>query len=408
MPSSRKPHPSPSPSSSGRSQAGVLVLPEFLGPALAAGHPWIYRDHIPRGCRWPSGTFVPFVAGSFRGWGLWDDESAIALRVFSAGPEPSPELFRQRVASASELRREFLPARTNAYRLLYGEGDFLPGVVVDVYDGFATMVTYAKSLDAVVPHVVEALVASVPLRGIAIRRSSGDDAPAAARLEILWGETPPANLTIEEYGWRFHADLEVGQKTGLFLDQRENRHFIETVSANRTVLNLFSYTGGFSVYAAGGGARRVTSVDIAKAAMARAEDNFRLNQMEPKAHQFVVSDCYEYLRQLSQEGRRFDLVISDPPSLARNRQQVHAARRAYLKLSALGISRVEAGGIYAGASCTAQISPDVFREILGEAAAQVGRRLQIVHEASHAPDHPIGAGHKEGRYLKFVVGRVLG
>jgi 23S rRNA (cytosine1962-C5)-methyltransferase len=407
MPSPRKPYQPPRGSPLGHPQAGGLVLPEFLGPALAAGHPWIYRDHIPRGCHWPSGTFVPFTAGSFRGWGLWDEESAIALRVFSAGPEPCRELFRQRVAQASELRREFLPARTNAYRLLYGEGDFLPGVTVDVYDGFAAMVTYANALDSVVPWVVDALVACVPLRGIAIRRDSGDDAPGTSRLETLWGEPPPANLTIEEYGWRFHADLEVGQKTGLFLDQRENRHFIESVSANRTVLNLFSYTGGFSVYAAGGGARRVTSVDIAKAAMARAEDNFRLNQMDPKVHQFVVADCYDYLRQQELEGRRFDLVISDPPSLARNRQQVHTARRAYVKLSALGISRVEVGGIYAGASCTAQISPEVFREILGEAAAQAGRRLQIVHEASHAPDHPIGAGHKEGRYLKFVVGRVL-
>jgi 23S rRNA (cytosine1962-C5)-methyltransferase len=390
-----------------RSASGALVLPEFLAPALDAGHPWIYRDHVPHGRSWPTGTFVPFAAGAFRGWGLWDEESAIALRVFSDGTEPSEALIRQRVAQAYELRCEFLPPRTNAYRLLYGEGDRLPGLTVDVYDGHAIMVTYAKALTALIPWVKAALVACVPLKGLSLRRSSDEDTDTQSRLETLWGEPPPKDLVIEEHGYRFFADLEQGQKTGLFLDQRENRRFIQNTTANRTVLNLFSYTGGFSLYAAGGGARRVTSVDIAKGAMLRAEDNFRLNQMDPKDHEFVVADCFDHLRRLEQEGRRFDLVISDPPSLARNRHQVHAATRAYLRLSALGLGRVEPGGLYAGASCTAQIAPEVFREILGEAAGRAGRRLQIIHEAGHAPDHPTLAGHKEGRYLKFVVGRVL-
>jgi 23S rRNA (cytosine1962-C5)-methyltransferase len=174
-----------------------------------------------------------------------------------------------------------------------------------------------------------------------------------------------------------------------------------------SLLNLFCYTGGFSVVAAQHGAARVTSVDRAEPAVARARDNFALNGCATEAHEFVTADCYEYLAQAIEQQRQFDTVMCDPPSLARNRSQLEAAIRAYTLLNARGMRCTKPGGFYGAASCTAQVSPEAFRQLLGEAARRAGRRLQIVHEAGHAPDHPHFAAHPEGRYLKFIVGRVL-
>jgi len=386
-----------------------LTLPEFLAEGLLGGHPWIYQNHLPKGPSLPSGGWVRFRAGACSGYALYDATSPIALRVFSLGDErPSPGLIARRIEDAAALRHELLPPRTTAFRALFGEADGLPGLTVDVYAGYAVLVTYAEALDTVVPWLIEPLVAHFGLRGLVRRRDT--EPGQAATLELLAGEPPPNDLVIEENGHRFYADLAHGQKTGLFLDQRDNRRYLAELAVNRSVLNLFSYTGGFSVYAARAGAKRVTSVDISKGAMKRAVENFELNGLPAKAHEFVTADCYEYLKQLSfgpERRRAFELVICDPPSLARNRHQVHGAVRAYQKLNALALGAVAEHGWYAAASCTSQISPESFREILAQAARAAGRRLQLIHEAGHASDHPVLAGHKEGRYLKFVVGRVL-
>ncbi len=386
-----------------------LTLPEFLAEGLLGGHPWIYRNHLPKGPSLPSGSWVRFRAGACAGYALYDATSPIALRVFSLGEEPpSQSLIARRIDDAAALRRELLPPRTTAFRALFGEADGLPGITVDVYAGFGVLVTYADALEVVVPWLIQPLVEHFALRGLVRRRDT--EPGRAATLELLAGEQPPEELVIEEHGHRFYADLAHGQKTGLFLDQRDNRLYLADFAVNRSVLNLFSYTGGFSVYAARAGAKRVTSVDISKGAMKRAVENFELNGLPSDAHEFVTADCYEYLKQLTAAGgyrQRFDLVICDPPSLARNRHQMHGAVRAYQKLNTLALGAVAEHGWYAAASCTSQISPEAFREILADAARVAGRRLQLIHEAGHAPDHPVLAGHKEGRYLKFVVGRVL-
>jgi 23S rRNA (cytosine1962-C5)-methyltransferase len=204
-----------------------------------------------------------------------------------------------------------------------------------------------------------------------------------------------------------HVDWYLGQKTGLFLDHRENRRFMGDLCAGKRVLNLFSYTGAFSLYAARAGATSVTSVDISQPAARAARGNFELNGIDPEPHEFVAEDVFEFLERARQASTKYDVVICDPPSFANSRDQQKNALRAYVSVNSAGLRVLEENGIYAGASCTAQVSPDAFRGVLAEAAVNAKRRFQIFHDAGHAPDHPIFAGHPEGRYLKFIVGRAL-
>jgi 23S rRNA (cytosine1962-C5)-methyltransferase len=383
-----------------------LVLPTSLSDQLALGHPWIYRDHVPQDLDLPSGSWVHVRAGSSEAYALWDRTSPIALRVFSRHGPPDAAWFRKRVSEALALRAPLRAGSTNAFRVLYGEGDGVPGLTVDLYDRHAVLVTYADSVDTLVPDVVRELKRELSLDGVLQRRRGAGE--GADRVVLLDGREPPRPLIVSEHGVRFVADLYAGQKTGLFLDHRENRAYVRSVARGADVLNLFAYTGGFSVYAALGGARRVTSVDIAPAAIAAARENFAENGVAAELHEAVAADVFAYLEKARREARRFDLVICDPPSFASSQSKQYAALRAYARLNALGLSLLSEGGLYAAASCTAQVSPEAFRHTLAQAAARAGVRLQIIHDVGQPVDHPIFVGHPEGRYLKFVVGRVLG
>lgn len=383
----------------------ALLLPEALEGRLDAGHPWVYRDHVPARFSARAGDFVKLECGRFSGWGLWDADSPIALRVFSRRERPDAAWVKARLDEAWELRARLMPPETNAFRLLFGEGDQLPGIVVDVYAGFAIVVSYSSALGQVASWVAEALAARPEIRGVCERVTRRKDrAPSLRRLS---GEPPPEVVLIDEYGLRYEVDFEAGQKTGLFLDHRDNRRYLRGLSAGRRVLNLFSYTGAFSVSCAAGGASHVTSVDIAAPAIEAAARNVAHNQLPAEVHDGVAADVFEFLESARAAGKRWDIVIADPPSFASSRAELFGALRAYKKLHAAALSVLTPGGLYAGASCTAQVSPDAFRQTMAEGAAKVRQRLTVVHEVAHAPDHPYAAGHLEGRYLKFVLCRAL-
>ncbi len=383
----------------------TLELPAQLKRGLQAGHPWVYRDHVPRGFRAASGTWVQIRSGGYTAYALWDETSRIALRLFSEQRVPDADWVRARIEQALALRKTVLGEDTSAYRLLYGEGDGIPGLTVDVYGQFAAIVTYADSLEAVVPWVVRALADLLKLHGVVRRARVRDGEPP--RLEVLHGRLPPRDLIVSEHGLRMHVDLFLGQKTGLFLDHRENRRFLADLCVGKRVLNLFSYTGAFSLYAARAGAERVTSVDMSQPAARAARANFELNGLDSDAHEFLAEDVFEFLERTKQKKQTFDVVICDPPSFANSRDQLKNALRAYVRVNSAGLRVLEIGGIYAAASCTAQVSVDAFRSMLAESAVNAKRRYQIFHDAAHASDHPVFAGHPEGRYLKFVVGRAV-
>jgi 23S rRNA (cytosine1962-C5)-methyltransferase len=375
----------------------TLQIDPKLEAAIAEGHPWVYHNHLPRHDL-ETGEWVRVQAGKAFAYGLYDDRSTIAVRLFGR-EEPSSSLIQQRVQAALEWRAALFDSSTNAHRLISGENDFLPGVTVDRYERYAVVQTYADCLDTILPDVIKALSkSSLGLKGI-LRRNEDK------QLEALWGQLPPPELTVLENGLKIIANLYDGQKTGLFLDHRDNRAFLERLSNGKTVLNLFAYTGAFSLYAARGGASKVSSVDIAPAAMKDAARNFALNGFDPEAHEFIAADCFALLEQYAREGRRFDLVILDPPSLARSKDNRFAAARAYKKLNALALRCVNDGGLLATASCTSQISPEQFKDILLEAASDAKKRVQIVQENGQAMDHPVT--FFEGRYLKFVLTRTV-
>jgi 23S rRNA (cytosine1962-C5)-methyltransferase len=377
-----------------------LDLPASLKSSLDRGHPWVYRNQVPGNPGLPTGTWVRLRCGGFSAYGLWDASSPIAIRIFSRREVPDAGWVAGRVAESWAGRSRVRATATTAYRWIYGEGDGLPGLVVDLYAGYAVVRSYADSVEVVVPWLVEALHAHTRLHGILWRRVSGSS-------EILWGRPPPADLVVEEHGILFGADLEAGQKTGLYFDQRDNRRYLAPGCQGMTLLDAFCYTGAFSLYAARAGATAITACDAAAGAVEAARRNFALNGLETAPHTFLTQDCFQLLDRYASEGRRFDVVVLDPPSLARDRGSRRAAQRAYVRLNQRAIQCVEPGGLLASASCTSQVSPQSFLEALAEAARRARRRFLILHQAGQPVDHPVAAHFPEGRYLKFVVGRVL-
>lgn len=406
-----------------------------LKDRLVQGHPWVYRNHV-TAAGLESGEWVRVRCGGWTGYGLWDNRSPIALRIFSQQQLPDPRWLRQQIESAWELRSPLRQRDCTAYRWLFGEGDGLPGITVDLYGRFAVVQTYMEGATGLLDWLVKGLTATAPLEGILWRSqhqaepgemrqaaevTEGPSVPAS-KTQLLWGTAPPEDLVVREYGLQFQVNLATGQKTGLFLDHRENRHFVESLSQGRSLLNCFAYTGAFSLYALRGGASHVTSVDIGKGLAAAADRNVQLNQLEGDRHQFITGDCFTVLQQYIQSGQTFDVVVLDPPSFAKTKQNRFAAIRAYAKLNALALQCVAPKGFLVSASCTSQVSPEAFKEMLatastlsvgGEQAAGTKRkpphhRLQIIHEAGHPPDHPVPPQFPEGRYLKFVVARVSG
>ncbi|MCG8352084.1 MAG: class I SAM-dependent rRNA methyltransferase [Chloroflexales bacterium] len=406
----------------------TMDLPEVYASTeiktrLIQGHPWVYRNQIKGGERLRSGTWVRLRCGPFQAIGLWDADSPIAVRLFTRYVAPNADWVSERVWEAWEARASIRAGMTNAYRWIYGEGDWLPGIVVDRYGDYAVIQTYAASVATLIPLIVPALRACDPdLRGIVVRetatehqapQTAGFDATGATSkishpsLQKLWGELPPNDLVVEEHGLFLYTDLYRGQKTGLFLDQRENRHTVETLAGGLRVLNCFAYTGAFSLYALRGDAASVISADSGHGLADAAAANVALNQFDPARHSFVTSDCFALLDGYAKAGQRFDMVILDPPSFARAKANAYSAIRAYTRLNTLALRCIEPGGLLVSSSCTSQVSPEQFRTMLADAAARARRRVQIIHDAGQASDHPVPAGFLEGRYLKFMIARVL-
>jgi len=369
-----------------------LRLPDDLVSVVKSGHPWIYRDHLPRH-RLQGGELVRVESGSAAAYGLYDAQGAIALRLLSWEGVPDEAWWRDTIHQALAKRQTLLEAGHTAYRLLFGEGDGLPGLIADRYGRFAMIEPYAPSLEPYLPMVARTLRKAAGLKGVARRRDG--------ELEVLAGDAPPPEETVIENGLRFIVNFQHGQKTGLFLDHREHRALIRDVSESRRVLNLFAYAGGFSVHALAGGASEVWSVDVARAALADAERNVRLNQLPSNRHRTFVEDVFELLPKLLDGNERFDLVIVDPPSLARRKSQRENAIRAYQKVNEGAAALVRPGGLLATASCTAQVSPRAFDQAVDKALTRVSGSWREVTKSGHALDHPLRPGFPEGRYLKF-------
>jgi 23S rRNA (cytosine1962-C5)-methyltransferase len=338
------------------------------------------------------------------GRGLADASSPIAIRMWTMGRAPiDRELWRERAARACEMRASFLGGtRTNAYRVVHGEGDRMPGLVVDRYglvavaraDGEGATARVADLADAMWP-----MLESWGIRTLVHRTGARGAKPV---LSVLRGPPPPDTVQVEEHGIPFVVDLAHGQKTGAFLDQRDNRRRVGDLAPGRRVLNLFSYAGGFALHAAARGAAQVTSVDTAAAAHATAQASFRAAGLDPGAHSFVSADVHAFLDGARARGDRWDLVVSDPPSFASNEKALSRALSAYRALHRGCAEVLSERGLLCAASCSSHVDAPAFLSTLDDRALG-GRALSLLELRGAGTDHPTLAAFPEGLYLKFAI-----
>jgi 23S rRNA (cytosine1962-C5)-methyltransferase len=389
-----------------------LEVATGLGRHLRAGHPWVFKKSLSSLPKIPPGSVVDLTeGGKFLARGYYDPYSSIAVRVLTRDPRRTIDVafFQDAVSRACAERRALIDLTdTDSYRLIHGEGDGLPGVIVDLYAGYAVLKLYSAGLTPYRSILVEALQRAVPeLKGVIGRDEVGrddadvDEGPGGGRM--LLGDPAPERIAIQERGAKFLVDAYHGQKTGFFLDQRENRYLIRRLAKDRDVLNCFCFTGGFSVNAALGGAKSVFSVDQDADAIALARENFLANGLPAERHDFLAADVFELLGSFKREGRTFDLIILDPPAFAKSQRAVEAAIAGYASLNRQALAVLRPGGILATASCSARVSPEAFFEAIKEAGFKASVDLQLVEERYQPPDHPIRLQFREGRYLKFYV-----
>lgn len=386
----------------------VLRMSRDLVRTLKRGHPWVYADGIrqlPSALPGVLAILLDNKHGREVARGIYDPHCPIAFRVCELDGKPLQDTWaEQRFGRAIDWRRRLFTSETTGYRLLNGEGDQVPGLVVDVYGKYAVM-----QLDGAGPAgfwhaqgIATHLARRLELEGVWLRAR---DRSAAG--ELLWGHLPPGDVAeFQEHGVHWTADLVRGQKTGFFLDQRENRNLIRGLSTGQTVLNLFAYTGGFSVAAGLGGASHVTSVDLSKPAMAMAETHWTSNGLRPESHAGVAGDVFEFLSAASSEKRTWDVVICDPPSFAPSESAVPQAEAAYRKLIAASARVTRRGGLLATSSCSSHLPESSFLEINQEALSEAKRRGTVRHISGQPADHPSPLVCPEFRYLKFVLMRV--
>ena len=372
---------------------------------MRSGHPWLYRDALEAFDAKPgSQVRVLDKAGKVLASGL-ADAGPIAVRVFARSDrDVDAALFSERIARAFALRARMLPQDTNAYRLLHGEGDGLPGFTCDRYDRTAVLKLDGEAALAHSRAFVACLtpeLAQLGVNSLLVRTGRKHD----QEVEHVWGPRPEPELHVLERGMRLLVDVYAGQKTGLFLDHRETRYRVRLIARDASVLNLYGYTGGFSISAGLGGAREVTTVDSAKPALALAGRGFADNGLDPARHTCHASDALEFLSAAADSGKRYDVVIADPPNFAPRQTTLDKALAAYEALHSAALRVLAPGGLYLAASCSSHVERAAFEETLRRGAANARCVLQILERHSAPADHPRLLAFPEGDYLKIVLAR---
>lgn len=388
-----------------------VVLKKHEDRRIREGHPWIFSNEI----RDVEGTRVPGVAtevfdagGGYLGTGYYNPHSLIAVRLLSRRREEidSPAFFAGRFEAALRLRREILPGATSL-RLVHGEGDRLPGLVVDRYGEVLSVQFLTAGMETRREQVLEALRAVFAPRGIVARNDAAvrELEGLGRTVEVVYGEVPE-RIETEENGLRFLVDPVGGQKTGQFLDQRENHRLLEKICRGREVLDTFCYSGSWGVHAAAYGASAVTCLDISAKALELARENGRLNGVEP-VMRFEEEDAFQRLRSMRAEGRLFDVVVLDPPAFVKSRKALREGLKGYLTVNRRGIELLREGGYLVTCTCSHHVDAVTFRSIVATAARQAGREMRIAAVGMQSPDHPVLLGIPETEYLKCLVAQVV-
>ena len=406
----------------------TIYLKPHKEESLRRFHPWVFSGAIARvvldakhkGDAPEEGELVCVrsAANEVLGVGHWQVGS-IAVRILAFGVEELPKDFwAERIRAAYQVREAIglVRIQNNTFRLIHGEGDFLPGLIVDVYADTAVVQAHSVGMHVCRNEIAKALIAEVPqVKNVYYK--SDDTLPFKAPIEgdkVGWLKQPQTTSNdfkqpqTEEFwsienGLSFRIDWLRGQKTGFFVDQRENRALVERYAKDKDVLNMFCYTGGFSLYALRGGAKSVDSVDVSQKAIDLVNINVARNFPDATNHRAVAADAFEYLSQQKAEGKTYDLIILDPPAFAKHRDAVKNALRGYQRINAKAIEMIRKGGLLFTFSCSQAVDKEAFRLAVFSAAAQVGRKVRILHQLHQPQDHPINIYHPEGEYLKGLV-----
>lgn len=389
--------------------------------SLKRFHPWVFSGAIARvvlDARHKASApeegelvCVRSSADEVLGVGHWQVGS-IAVRILAFGEEKlSADFWNERIRAAYMMREAIGLIRkdNDTFRLIHGEGDFLPGLIVDVYADTAVVQAHSVGMHLCRMEIAKAIVAEIPQVQNVFYKSD-DTLPFKAPIDgektgwLTPMPTPvPEEFWSTENGLSFRIDWLKGQKTGFFIDQRENRALVERYAAGKDVLNMFCYTGGFSLYALRGGAKSVDSVDVSQKAIDLVNVNVAKNFPKATNHTAVAADAFEYLSAQKAQNRTFDLIILDPPAFAKHRDAVKNALRGYQRINAKAIEMIRPGGILFTFSCSQAVDKEAFRLAVFSAAAQVGRKVRILHQLHQPQDHPINIYHPEGEYLKGLV-----
>lgn len=376
--------------------------------SLKRFHPWIFSGaihHMDEGIEEGETVRVITAAGEFIAVGHYQIGS-IAVRVLSFEDiEINTDFWCERLQSALDVRIGVSIADSptnNTYRLVHGEGDYLPGLVIDCYGSTAVMQAHSVGMHVCRNEICQALVQVMGDRIANVYYKSETTLPYKADLHqengfLVGGDA--SNVAMEN-GLKFHIDWLRGQKTGFFVDQRENRSLLEQYAKGKSVLNMFCYTGGFSVYAMRGDAKQVHSVDSSAKAIELTNDNVALNFPGDARHEAFCEDAFKYL---DEHDQQYDLIVLDPPAFAKHRAALRNALKGYTRLNVKGLQRIKKGGILFTFSCSQVVTKDNFRNAVFTAAAQVGRKVRILHQLHQPADHPINIYHPEGEYLKGLV-----
>jgi len=397
----------------------------FLKPhkeeSLKRFHPWVFSGAIAKVVLDASHkasapeegelVCVRSAANECLGVGHWQIGS-IAVRILAFGVETLPSNFwNERIRAAYQVREAIGLIRpdNNTFRLIHGEGDFLPGLIVDVYADTAVIQAHSVGMHVHRNEIAKAVLDEIPqVKNVYYK--SDDTLPFKAPVEgekigylIQSDNSDESEFWSMENGLQFRIDWLRGQKTGFFIDQRENRALVERYAQNKDVLNMFCYTGGFSLYALRGGAKSVDSVDVSQKAIDLVNVNVARNFPKATNHTAVAADAFEYLTAQKEAGKTYDLIILDPPAFAKHRDAVKNALRGYQRINAKAIEMIRPGGILFTFSCSQAVDKEAFRLSVFSAAAQVGRKVRILHQLHQPQDHPINIYHPEGEYLKGLV-----
>jgi 23S rRNA (cytosine1962-C5)-methyltransferase len=377
---------------------------------VRSGHPWLFADSIHESNRVGQTGELAVIydrKDKFLAVGLFDSDSPIRVRILHAGKPQTIDAawWQTRLEQTLEHREKLFDAQTNGFRLIHGESDGWPGLVLDRYDSTLVLKLYTAAWLPRLDEILALFKEKISCERIVLRLSRNIQASAEKQFQLNDGQVlfggPPQGVIFSENGMRFEADVLRGQKTGFFLDQRENRAEVEKLSLGKEVLNAFSFSGGFSVYAARGGAVSVTDLDISAHALESAKRNFALNQnfstVAACKHETVQTDAFEWLEE---NPAKFDLIVLDPPSLAKRASEREGAIHAYENLNLFGIAKLSREGILVAGSCSAHVSAADFFEAVRRAAKNSSRKFSELKTLQHPPDHP--ATFKEAKYLKVI------